>query len=419
MESDTLPSTQPSSPLPRQGWTQLPSPARASPVVSTAGPSHHPNQCRESVADDPAAAYRTTAMRQLNGSPRSAPRPVRDNPSGRRSSTLATRPVLVRAYSGDAQDRATRPSAMSARRFFSFSGSGSPPPAPSRPSQSDVMFPTDKDFSIESILQAIEPDIRGTLDSIAEICGRSKLSLSNEYGSHIAPLGEICAPSGALGPVEEARPNEEQGVDDSNAVVVEDDASPVDPARDMHPFSFHRYLENLRHTASMLEQNGAPAQSTQRQPHSLLSPVMASEAEPGLAISPEIVASTPLTREFASRPRHSGRDLLAKNSAAGSGQHHSSKMATPAVVSEVHLEVIANDGSSAESNILPQPALAGDGLPDAGSSGPEIIQSLLGWLKWTATIAGPESSPALESAEGRLRAMLDRSGNEAVPSTAR
>ncbi|KAJ9482770.1 hypothetical protein VN97_g10648 [Penicillium thymicola] len=419
MESDTLPNTQPSSPLPRQGWTRLLSPARAFPVVSTAGPSHHPNQCRESVTEDPAAAYRTTAMRQLNGSPRSAPRSVRDNPSGRRSSTLATRPVLVRAYSGDAQDRAIRPSAISARRFFSFSGSESSPPAPSRPSQSDVMFPTDKDFSIESILQAIEPDIRGTLDSIAEICGRSKLSLSNEYGSHIAPLGEICAPSDVLGPVEEARRNEEQGVDDSNAVIVEDDASPIDPARDMHPFSFHRYLENLRHTASMLEQNGAPAQTTQRQPHSLLSPAMASEAEPGLAISPEIIASTPLTREFASRPKHSGRDLLAKNAAAGSREQHWSKMATPAVVSEVHLEVIANDGSSAESNILPPSALAGDGLPDAGSSGPEILQSLLGWLKWTATIAGPESSPALESAEGRLRAMLDRSGNEAVPSTVR
>ncbi|KAJ5197531.1 hypothetical protein N7449_008010 [Penicillium cf. viridicatum] len=415
MESDTLPSTRPSSSLPRQGWSRLLSPTYASPAVSAAGPSHQPNQHREYLAEDPAVAYRTTAMRHINGSPRSAPRPVRENPSGRRSSILATRPVLVRAYSGDAQNRSTRPSAMSARRFLSFSSSRSS--APSRPPQSDVMFPTDKDFSIESILQAIEPDIRGTLNSIAEICGRSKLSLSNEYGSHIAPLGEICAPSGPLGPVEEARRNEERRVDDSNAVIVEDEASPIDLARDMHPFSFHRYLENLRHTASMLEQNGAPGQTTLRQPHSPLSPAMASEAETVLAIAPETIASTPFTREFASRPKHSGRDLLAKNAAAGSGKQQSSQMATPAVVSEVHLEVIANDGSSTEPNILPQPALAGDGLRDAGSSGPEIIQSLLGWLKWTASIAGPESSPALESAEGRLRAMLDRSGNEAAPST--
>lgn len=389
--------------------------------MSATGPSHQPNQRRESVTEDPTAAYRTTAMRQINGSPRSAPRAVRENQSGRRSSTLATRPVLVRAYSGDAQDRSTRPSTrpstMSARRFLSFSSPRTS--TPSRPSQSDVMFPTDKDFSIESILQAIEPDIRGTLDSIAEICGRSKLSLSNEYGSHIAPLGEICAPSGALGPVEEARPTEERRLDDSNTIVVDDEASPIDPARDMHPFSFHRYLENLRHTASILEQNGAPGQPTQRQPHSPLSPAMASEVETVLAIEPENIASTPFTREFASRPNHSGRDLLAKNVSAGSGEQKSSQMATSAVVSEVHLEVIAHDGSSNEPNILPQLAVAGDALPDAGSSGPEIIQSFLGWLKWTATIAGPESSPALESAEGRLRAMLDRSGNEAVPSTVR
>lgn len=416
MESDTLPSTRPSSSLPQQGWSRLLSP-NASPAVSTTGTSHQPNRRRESVAEDTAAAYRTTAMRQINGSPRSAPRPVRDNTSGRRSLTLATRPVLVRAYSGDAQDRSTstRPSTMSARRFLSFSSSRTS--APSRPSQSNVMFPTDKDFSIESILQAIEPDIRGTLDSIAEICGRSKLSLSNEYGSHIAPLGEICAPSGALGSVEEAGPNEERRVDDSNAVIIEDEASPIDLARDMHPFSFHRYLENLRHTASMLEQNGASGQATQRQPHSPLSPAMASEVETVLAIAPENIASTPFTREFTSRPKHSGRDLLAKNATAGSGKQNSFQMATPAVVSEVHLQVIANDGSSTEPNIFPQPSLAGDGLPEAGSSGLEIIQSLLGWLKWTASIAGPESSPALESAEGQLRAMLDRSGNEAVPST--
>lgn len=279
------------------------------------------------------------------------------------------------------------------------------------------MFPTDKDFSIESILQAIEPDIRGTLDSIAEICGRSKLSLSNEYGSHIAPLGEICAPSGALGPVEEARSNEERGTDDGNTVIVEDEASP-DPARDMNPFSFHRYLENLRQTASILEQNGTSSPTTFRQPNSPLSPTMASEVETVFAIPPETISSTPFTREFASKPKHSGRDLLAKIDAASRGEQHSSQMSTPAVVSEVHLEAIANDGSSAEFNILPQPALGSYGSSDnMESSGPEIIQSLLGWLRWTASIAEPESSPALQSAEGRLRAMLDRPGNEAVSPT--
>ncbi|KGO63531.1 hypothetical protein PITC_049130 [Penicillium italicum] len=417
MESDTLPDTRPpSSSVSRQGWSRQLSPSHTSPVVPAGSPSHQTTHRYDSVTEDHAAAYRATALRQINGSPRPATRPVRvDNPSRRRSSTLATRPVLVRAYSGDAQDRSPRPAAMSARRFLSFSGLRSS--APSLPAQSDVMFPTDKDFSIESILQAIEPDIRGTLESIAEICGRSKLSLSNEYGSHIAPLGEIRAPSGALGPVEEARPDEERRVNDSNAVILDEEASPVDLACDMNPFSFHRYLENLRQTASTFEQNGTSGQTTQRQLLTPSSPGMDSEEETVLAISPKSVPLAPFSREFASRPKHSGCYLLAKKTAASSGEQQSSQMATPAVVSEFHLEAIANDGSSAGSIVLPQPSLSGDGSPGTGSSSLEIIQSLLGWLKWTATIAGPESTPALRTAEDRLRAMLDRPGNQAAPST--
>ena len=33
-------------------------------------------------------------------------------------------------------------------------------------------------------------DVKAEIDSIAEICGRSKLSLANEYGSHLPPHGE-------------------------------------------------------------------------------------------------------------------------------------------------------------------------------------------------------------------------------------
>ncbi|KAJ5181246.1 hypothetical protein N7491_000800 [Penicillium cf. griseofulvum] len=391
MDSHTLTGTRPSSSLPRQGWPRL-SPSHA--VAPTTSPQ------RYEATEDPVTAYRATALRQLNGSPRPQSRPRVDNPSPRRSS-LATRPVLVRAYSGDDQKN-TRPPAMSARRFLSFSSRSSAPR-----SQSDVRLPSDKDFSIESILQAIEPDIRGTLDSIAEICGRSKLSLSNEYGSHIAPLGEICAPS-TLRSVDQAI--SEQRRDDSNAVIVDEEASPIDPARDMHPFSFHRYLENLRQTAS-LEQNGT-GQTTQSVLFSPLSPHMDSGADGLLAIVPTI--STPFTREFVSRPKHSGRDLLARN-APGSAEWQSFQMVTPAVVSEVHIDATANDGS-AESNIFSRPNLGGDDSPAIAYSGPEIIQSLLGWLKWTASIAGPESSPALQSAEGRLRAMLDRPGNESETS---
>jgi hypothetical protein len=299
---------------------------------------------------------------------------------------------------------------MSARRFFPFS---TPRTSTLRPSQ-EIIFPSDKDFSIESILQAIEPDIRGTLDSIAEICGRSKLSLANEYGSHIAPLGEICAPPSTLDPVEEALPRQERLVDDS--IVVGEEGNPnlnlPDADRDMHPFSFHRYLENLRHTDSILEQDGANARLPQRETERPCSPGMNSQAETVLA-----VREVPIAREFVSRPKGSGRDLLA-GTVSGVGERRSVNMATPAVVSEVYLAASADDRASGDSGILSQTAVGGDGVAGTGYSSSEIIHSLLSWLKWSSDIVGPDSNPALQSAEDQLRAMLDRADNRGVVSTA-
>ncbi|MCJ1287559.1 hypothetical protein MMC26_006911 [Xylographa opegraphella] len=45
-------------------------------------------------------------------------------------------------------------------------------------------------FSFADILASIDQDVKAEIDSIAEICGRSKLSLANEYGSHLPPHGE-------------------------------------------------------------------------------------------------------------------------------------------------------------------------------------------------------------------------------------
>ncbi|MCJ1247929.1 hypothetical protein MMC30_005144 [Trapelia coarctata] len=54
-------------------------------------------------------------------------------------------------------------------------------------------------FSFSEILASIDPDVRSSIDTIAEICGKSKLSLANEYGSHMPPHGDL---SGANGQVE-------------------------------------------------------------------------------------------------------------------------------------------------------------------------------------------------------------------------
>ncbi|KAJ5304252.1 Methylenetetrahydrofolate reductase 2 [Penicillium atrosanguineum] len=293
---------------------------------------------------------------------------------------------------------------MSPRRLFPFSGPKSS--VPSRPPGPPP--PSDKDFSIESILQAIEPDIQGTLDSIAEICGRSKLSLANEYGSHIAPLGEIRAPASGLVPVEEASSTDERRADES-LIIFDDNPGLVEPDRDMHPSTFYRYLENLRQAASLLERNGTTVSGPSAQLNASTSAAVASYVN-----SPELdVAPLPTSREFVSRPKNTGRDLLAMNITSSQDDHFSPNIVTPAVVSEFHL-----DAQAGERNTETDPSVLSVDQLNLDDRIPESIRSLLGWLRWSARIVGPESRPALQSAEGRLRAMLEQSAEDRFSSQA-
>jgi hypothetical protein len=387
-----------SSSFTRQGWP------RHAPPSGDAGPSH---QASWRFFDPfPENEYvQSLSLREAyeETQPRSRTYAAA-NLTSERPSTLPTQPVLVRAYSGNAEDEPrSKPSPMSPRRLFPFTGSrSSASPRPSGPP-----LPSDKDFSIESILQAIDPDIRGTLDSIAEICGRSKLSLANEYDSHIAPLGEIRASPGAgLVTVDEASSSDERRADEG-VVVFDDDPSMMDTGRDMHPFSFYRYLENLRHAASALERNGGSTSLMAAQSAIMnREPVPTADAERSML---------PTIREFPSGPKNSSRDLLGKHKPSGHAGQNSRDISTPAMVSEVHFDARADDQHAAAA-AMPGPAVdgtdSGTSPTSAGWNTPDVVQSLLGWLRWTTRIVEPESRPALQSAEDRLRAMLGQAADE-------
>lgn len=291
---------------------------------------------------------------------------------------------------------------MSTRRFFPFTASKTP--AFSRPSGPPL--PAVQDFSIESILQAIEPDIRGTLDSIAEICGRSKLSLANEYESHIAPLGEIRAPQAGLGPVEEASSNDERRVDEG-VVIFDDGPGIMEAGQEIHPFSFYRYLESLRQAASARERSGASGLDLSTRTQYQQPPV---QPEAARAIDAHIPTAT---REFVSRPQ-TGRDLLAKTAILNHDGGHSTDVTTPAVVSEAHVDAQAAGLETPSGAETPSHYRPNSPYVTASKTwyAPEAVRSVLGWLKWTARLAEPESRPALQSAESRLRAMLARSLDE-------
>jgi len=55
-------------------------------------------------------------------------------------------------------------------------------------------LPAADDFSFSAILRAVDPEIRDAIDAIAEICARSRMSLADEYDSHLPPQGEITGP---------------------------------------------------------------------------------------------------------------------------------------------------------------------------------------------------------------------------------
>lgn len=118
------------------------------------------------------------------------------------ASTANSQPVLVRAYPTAAPESTVM---YRSRRQPPLEPLPTPPPLSS--------------FSFQDILQEIDQEIQPSIDAIAEIFGRSKLSLADEYSSHLPPQGELsfpasqsqtevleAIPSARLEPVEEAKP---------------------------------------------------------------------------------------------------------------------------------------------------------------------------------------------------------------------
>ena len=52
-------------------------------------------------------------------------------------------------------------------------------------------LPPVESFSFQDILASIGPEAEDSIDAIAEICGRSKMSLAEEHGSHRPPHGDM------------------------------------------------------------------------------------------------------------------------------------------------------------------------------------------------------------------------------------
>ncbi|KAL8929559.1 MAG: hypothetical protein Q9208_001228 [Pyrenodesmia sp. 3 TL-2023] len=136
-----------------------------------------------------------TALRQLEGLDSQQKR-GRKAPDA--ASTASTQPVLVREYSQNSPRPSIRQSRM--RKYRNSSGN-----------RDSSEMPPMESFSFQDILASIDPEVHGSIDRIAEICGRSKMSLADEYSSHLPPQADFSllgvaeqAGISRLEPVEEA-----------------------------------------------------------------------------------------------------------------------------------------------------------------------------------------------------------------------
>lgn len=117
------------------------------------------------------------ALRRLHGvssNPRRVHEAIDTSPS-----SSAIEPVLVRSYNHPTPtDDPSRNSRMRNK-------------GRSRVDDKSCELPPLEKFSFQDILASIDADVKGSIDAIAEICGRSRMSLADQYGSHLPPQGEL------------------------------------------------------------------------------------------------------------------------------------------------------------------------------------------------------------------------------------
>ncbi|MCJ1382872.1 hypothetical protein MMC17_005985 [Xylographa soralifera] len=113
--------------------------------------------------------------------PRTSTPTARRQHAAKATSTTTSAPILVNPSPFPAM--ATTGSARPSNRPHH-------PASKASPRSPKHALPPLSAFSFAEILASIDMDVKAEIDSIAEICGRSKLSLANEYGSHLPPHGE-------------------------------------------------------------------------------------------------------------------------------------------------------------------------------------------------------------------------------------
>ena len=157
--------------------------------VHTASSVNTQRRFPKPAAKEPNLAHQA-ALRRVKG------KDVATQPAPVSHSAITSKPVLVRKPSSKTDMRKKQKPVINTR-------SRSP------------KLPPIESFSFQDILASIGPEVDESIDAIAEICGRSKMSLAEEHASHRPPQGDIqfgqnspadSVPPMRLETVEETRP---------------------------------------------------------------------------------------------------------------------------------------------------------------------------------------------------------------------
>jgi hypothetical protein len=132
----------------------------------------------EHILGETTVAHRISALRQLNGANRSGHRYAKS--TGARNSTFS-QPVIVRTYSGAPRPLPERRDLVTVRTENGASAKAT--------AKMDLKLPPVEAFSFKGIMDEIRQGVTEDLERIAEICARSKYSLSNQYEVHMPPHG--------------------------------------------------------------------------------------------------------------------------------------------------------------------------------------------------------------------------------------
>ena len=313
---------------------------------------------------------------------------------GHSSVTFPSQPVLIREHSADASAH-SRPGIRSPRRrdpntIMNGNGNGLPPVSA---------------FSIQGILEAIQEDIEGDVDAIAEILGRSRLVLADQHESHLPPQGIIRDNVRPLQAVEEASSSNERLAADNIIILGENDSL----VEGSHTGSAaYGLLERLQAIPRIQRQQSEMPQTTIPNPTLLL---------PRTLSSPAALADHTVDFVHAEQRRRSTR--ASRSLLNTSNLPALTTPTTHAVVSEVYLSAGANGRTATNPPVVSE---AGRHYPLYSYDESELFEDpavpvppkpsrLQNILSWEGLAFWMQRSPLEEGradAERRLREVLER-----------